>query len=273
MDGTSALLSFEDFKKILDSWNFQHAALHGWGEPLLNPQLFEMIKYAESQGVSTELTTNAILLQANIEKIFSSGLSIIAFGVHKIEILPVVMPQIKEFMAWRKRNKVKKPMVYIDVVIYRRNQNEIEQIVKAAAELNIDAVVLHRVFNTRRANPDTEYISIQEERALFVGIKKIARKLKVKLYLPPEPSIPCRAVKYSLFVTSEGKISPCPFLQEFYMGDAFNGDLQKVVTSQKYKQFVKGMSEHPVCDGCPLGSRNGSFYSSEIRFKSVVSIS
>lgn len=273
LDETSALLSLEDFKKVLNSWHFQHVALHGWGEPLLNPHLFEMIKYAESQGVSTELTTNATLLQANIEKIFSSGLSIIAFGIHKSEILPVVMPQIKELIARRNGNKLKKPGTYIDIAIYRGNQNEIAQIIEAAAELNIDAVVLHRVFDVRRVNPDTGYISIQEERALFRGIKKIARDLKIKLYLPPEPSVPCRAVEYSLFVTSGGKILPCPFLPEFYMGDAFNGDLQKVITSQRYKQFVKGMGEHPVCGRCPLGSQSGSFYSSEIKFKSMASIS
>jgi hypothetical protein len=57
------------------------------------------------------------------------------------------------------------------------------------------------------------------------------------------------------------------------MGDAFNGDLQEVITSQRYKQFVKDMREHPVCGRCPLGSQSGSFYSSEIRFKSVASIS
>jgi hypothetical protein len=109
LNENSALLSLEDFKKVLNSWHFQHVALHGWGEPLLNPYLFEMIKYAESKGVSTELTTNATLLQANIEKIFSSGLGIIAFGIHKSEILPFVMPQIKELIAQRNRNKLKNP--------------------------------------------------------------------------------------------------------------------------------------------------------------------
>ena len=273
LDETSALLSLEDFKKVLNSWNFQHVALHGWGEPLLNPRLFEMIKYAESQGVSTELTTNATLLLPKIEEIFESGLGIIAFGIHKSEILPVVMSQIKELITQRKRDKLKKPKTYIDIVIYRGNQNEIAELIEAAAELNIDAVVLHRVFDIQRANPDTGYISVQEERVLFRNVKKAARDLKIKLYLPPEPSIHCRAVKYSLFVTSGGKISPCPFLPEFYMGDAFNGDLQEVITSQRYKQFVKDMREHPVCGRCPLGSQGGSFYSSEIGFKSVASIS
>jgi MoaA/NifB/PqqE/SkfB family radical SAM enzyme len=70
----TASLSLKDFRKVLDSSNFRHVALHGWGEPLLNPELFQMVKYAESKGVSTELTTNGTLLETNIERILASGL-------------------------------------------------------------------------------------------------------------------------------------------------------------------------------------------------------
>ena len=329
LNETTASLSLKDFRKVLDSSNFRHVALHGWGEPLVNPQLFHMVKYAESQGVSTELTTNATLLQTNIEKIFTSGLSIIAFGLHKKENLPVVMPQIKELITQRDRKKMRRPKTYIDIVIYRGNQNQIADLIEAAAELKIDAVVLHRVFNpatlfldfaskcsesifgetypvnvksnhlssrvniypVRKPRPlgenvvkkfeamagfkgqpefsngvnkvdtDVGYISIQEEKVLFVKVKKVARELKVKLYLPPEPSIPCMAVRYSLFVTSEGKITPCPYLPGLCMGDAVNGDLKKVICSERYQSFVRNMKKHPICNKCPLGSINSNFYS------------
>ena len=328
LNETTASLSLKDFRKVLDSSNFRHVALHGWGEPLLNPELFQMVKYAESQGVSTELTTNATLLQTNIEKIFTSGLSIIAFGLHKKENLSVVMPQIQELITRRNRGNLSKPKAYVDVVIYRENQDEITELIKASAELNIDAVVLHRVLNpatlfldftskcsesifeetypvdiksnhlssrvnvypVRKPRPlgenvvkkfeamagfkgqpefsngvnkvdtDVGYISIQEEKELFVKVRRLARELNVKLYLPPRPSIPCRAVKHSIFVTSEGNVTPCPYLPEFYMGDAFTGGVKEVIYSQRYRTFVRNMKKHPVCGRCPLGSTNGGFY-------------
>ena len=65
---------------------------------MLNPAIFDMVGYAKSRKISTELTTNGTLLQANIEKIFSSGLDIIVFGIHKKENLPLVFPQIKELI-------------------------------------------------------------------------------------------------------------------------------------------------------------------------------
>lgn len=256
----TALLSLEDFGKVLDSSNLRHVALHGWGEPLLNPELFQMVKYAESKGVSTELTTNATLLQRNIEKVFASGLSTIVFGLHKRENLPVVMPQIQELITRRNRKNLSKPKAYVDIVIYEANRNQIEHLVETAAELSIDAVVLHRVFDIRQADPDTRYISVQDEKMLFKRVKNLARRVKLKLYLPPKPSIPCRAVKYSIFVTSAGKITPCPYLPEFYMGDAVNGDLKKVICSERYQSFVRNMKKHPVCSKCPLGSTGGNFY-------------
>ena len=296
LNETSGLLSLKDFKKVLNSWNFQHVALHGWGEPLLNPELFQMVKYAASQGISTELTTNGTLLKTNMERIFASGLSIIAFGMHNKENLPVVKPQIKELVTQRNRKKLRKPRVYIDIVIYRENQNQIADLVEAAGELNIDAIVFHRVFNpttsfldfaskcsesifgetypvdiksnhsTSRVNiykvdTDVGYISIQEETELFVKVEKLARKANMKLYLPPEPSIPCRAVKHSIFVTSGGNVTPCPYLPEFYMGDVFNGGLRDDIYWQRHRNFVGNMRKHHVCSRCPLGSINGNFYS------------
>ena len=256
----TASLSLKDFRKVLDSSNFRHVALHGWGEPLLNPELFQMVKYAESKGVSTELTTNATLLQRNIEKVFASGLSTIVFGLHKRENLPVVMPQIQELITRRNRKNLSKPKAYVDIVIYEANRNQIEHLVETAAELSIDAVVLHRVFDIRQADPDTRYISVQDEKMLFKRVKNLARRVKLKLYLPPEPSIPCRAVRYSIFVTSAGKITPCPYLPEFYMGDAFREEVKEVICSKKYINFIKNMDKHPVCSKCPLGSTDGNFY-------------
>ena len=260
LNETTAQLSLEDFKKVLDSSNLRHIALHGWGEPLLNPELFQMVKYAEFKGVSTELTTNATLLQTKIEEIFSSGLSTIVFGLHKKENLSVVMPQIEKLISQRNGERLKNPRTYVDIVIYRGNRHQIADLVVSAARLNIDAIVLHRVFNIHKVNSSVKYISVQEEKGLFRKVIKLAKELKVKLYLPPEPSIPCRAIKYSIFVTSEGKITPCPYLPEFYMGDALRDGVKEVICSKRYINFIKNMNKHPTCSKCPLGSMNGSFY-------------
>ncbi|MDL1957548.1 MAG: radical SAM protein [Candidatus Desulfofervidus auxilii] len=250
-------LSFENFKKVLNFGNFRHVCLHGWGEPLLNSQIFQMIEYAESQGISTELTTNGTLLKENLEKIFDSGLSIIVFGIHNKKILLSIFPQIKELIEKRNKERLKKPKIYMDIVIYKENLNQILDLIKITSQLNIDAIVLHRLF---KVHPNVNYISVKEERELFKKAKKLAKELKIKLYLPPKPSIPCVAVRYSIFVTVEGKITPCPYLLELYLGNVFNHDDTKNIYLKKIN-FIKNMNKNPICNNkCPLGSRNGKFY-------------
>jgi len=83
---------------------------------------------------------------------------------------------------------LRKPKAYTDIVIYHGNQNHIADIMESAAHVNMDAVVLHRVFDMRQADSETAYISVQDEKRLFVRVKNLARKLRLKLYLPPSPS-------------------------------------------------------------------------------------
>ena len=102
LERSPSFLSFDNFRRILDSGNPRYVGLHGWGEPLLNQQLFEMIRYAESKGVSTSLTTNGTLVQENIDGIFGSGLREIAFGVYDRELFSKVASQIEELIREKK---------------------------------------------------------------------------------------------------------------------------------------------------------------------------
>ena len=102
LEGPVGSLSLDNFKLILDSYNFRYVALHGWGEPLLNPELFKMIRYAESKGVHTNLTTNGTLIEENIGNILDSGLREIAFGIYDKGILLKTLPKLEELVDNRK---------------------------------------------------------------------------------------------------------------------------------------------------------------------------
>lgn len=95
LDRSGFSISLENFKKILKSGDFRYVGLHGWGEPLLNPHLFHMVEYAESEGVYTNLTTNGTLIGGYIDKILSSGLREIAFGIyHKDRLSSIYLKNI-----------------------------------------------------------------------------------------------------------------------------------------------------------------------------------
>jgi MoaA/NifB/PqqE/SkfB family radical SAM enzyme len=243
-------LPFDNFQKLLDSGNFRYVGLHGWGEPLLNQQLFEMVKYAESKGVSTNLTTNGTLVRENIDGIFSSGLREIAFGIYDRQLFLKSLPQIEELTREKSRRGSKIPKAYLDITIYKDNLAQIPDLVRLAPELSLDAVILHRLFNVHKVDPSIKYISVEEEDELFAEVRRLARELKLELYLPPKHSFPCRIVRRSIFVTVEGEVTPCCFLPEFYLGNALEQGIGKVMRSKAYAEFVKNMKQYPICSKC-----------------------
>jgi len=119
LERPSTSLSLDNFRKILDSGNFRYVGLLGWGEPLLNQHLFEMIEYAEAKGVATNLTTNGTLISEKMDQIFGSGLREIAFGIYERELFSQSLSQIEELIREKKRRRSKRPKTYLDITIYQ----------------------------------------------------------------------------------------------------------------------------------------------------------
>jgi MoaA/NifB/PqqE/SkfB family radical SAM enzyme len=243
-------LSLDNFKKILNSANFHYVGLHGWGEPLLNENLFEMIMYAESKGISTNLTTNGTLIRENINNILESGLREIAFGVYDKELFSQNLTRIEELVREKRKRGLRIPKTYLDITIYKGNILQILDFVRLAVDLPVDAVILHRLFNVSKVDPGIEYISDEEERELFAELKRAAKVFKLELYLPPKHSVPCRIIKRSIFVTVEGKVTPCCFLPEFFLGNALETGVRNIIRSKGYMEFVKNMKRHQICSKC-----------------------
>jgi MoaA/NifB/PqqE/SkfB family radical SAM enzyme len=243
-------LSISNFKRLVDKGGFSHIALHGWGEPLLNKQLFAMVRYAESRGIATNLTTNGTLIQENIDEVFGSGLREIAFGVYDKEFFRRGIPSIEIMLKERNKKGYKTPKTYIDLTIYRNNYAQILDLVELAYELRVDAIILHRLFNVHSVSPTVEYISADEEKELFTRVRQLARALKLELYLPPGHSYPCRITKYSVFVNVEGELTPCCFLPELSLGNACERGIKKIMHSRAYRSFLQNMRHHPVCSRC-----------------------
>ncbi|QSZ28121.1 SPASM domain-containing protein [Aceticella autotrophica] len=250
----NSFLTFNNFKKICDnavlSKMFQYIGLHGWGEPLLNKELFKMVEYAEDKGLATNLTTNGRLINERFEEIFKSGLREIAFGVYNKNLLREVVPSIRELIKIRNHRCLKIPKTYFDITICKESLSDIQNFIEIAQELRIDAVILHRLFNVYKVDPSVKYISQEEEKMLFEKVKEIGRKNGMEIYLPVRHKYPCKVVKYSIFITVDGDITPCCFLPEYTLGNIFEMELSEVFASDGYKNFKKRMPDNQICGRC-----------------------
>jgi radical SAM protein with 4Fe4S-binding SPASM domain len=71
------------FRKIIDESKefLEFAVPYGVGEPMLNPEIFEMIAYCRRSGVPTGLSTNATVLSEGMSRrLIESGLDYIIFA-------------------------------------------------------------------------------------------------------------------------------------------------------------------------------------------------
>lgn len=90
--GPAMYMSFEDFKKIIDSaTNFPQKIktilFTGFGEPLLHPELPQMIKYAKEKGVAEriELITNGSLLTHELsDALIEAGLNYLRVSIQGV---------------------------------------------------------------------------------------------------------------------------------------------------------------------------------------------
>lgn len=248
LKSNSGFLSLNDFKKVVDSYNFREVALHGWGEPLLNPEIFQMIRYVKNKGIKTSLTTNGTLIRKNISEIIDSGLDDIAFGFYDKKILMDSIDNVEKLIAEKSRGK-SGLRTFFDITVFRDNVDEIPDVIRKANEVGVDAAVLHRLFNIHNVNKEFESLPEKDEEELFDRVKALGKELNFRIYLPKKHTLPCRIVGNTVFVTHNLAVTPCCFLPEFYIGDALNG-VGDVIRSREYRDFISSMRDHEVCKRC-----------------------
>jgi MoaA/NifB/PqqE/SkfB family radical SAM enzyme len=122
------------------------------GEPYLNPDFLEMVKYASSKGIYTATSTNAHYLNdAAAKRTVESGLDrlIISIDGTTQEVyqqyrvggnMNKVIEGAKNIVKWRRELNSKTPFVFFQFLVVKPNEHQINDIKKLAAEVGVDEV-------------------------------------------------------------------------------------------------------------------------------------
>ena len=128
------------FRSIIDQMDpgLQDAYLHHRGEPLLNPAVVTMVRYAADKGVRTRMHTNGLALTPDVSAgLVESGLEQITFSLDSLDReayekkrpgsdLETVLQNIKHFLTLRSGLRNRKPVVHVllmDETAGRRRPN------------------------------------------------------------------------------------------------------------------------------------------------------
>ena len=204
---------------------------YGGGEPLLHPDLFEILTYAGENHIATSLVTNGILLTESVaEKLNSANLDSITISFDGLK-------QNHDFIRGKGsftktlngvrtlRGLCKSAKLAIRMTVNSRNIGECETVVRLAEELGMDMVRLTPLLLLGRAvhYPEllldkAEYIKFLTEMNLTsfrIPIILPNQGDSKKWFVPPE-NFGCHCGKEACWITQNGDFYPCIFFGPDY---------------------------------------------------------
>lgn len=157
---TKGKLSLSDFKHILDKLGpyLIHIDLVNWGEPLLNENVPEMIRYAKNFNCDVKIDTNLLHLNGEkAEKLILSGLDKIVVSIDgltedtysKYRIggdFNCSMSNLTLLVNKRKALKKKSPYITWQFLVFRHNEHEINEALRIGKKLGVDHVGITKAF-------------------------------------------------------------------------------------------------------------------------------
>ena len=249
-------MDFSLYKKIIDEvkdYVFDVNLFHR-GEPLINPRIIDMIKYANENKIKTRIHTNGALLNENLSReLIKSGLNLISFSFdgysketyEKNRINATyedTIGNIITFLKIKKELKSRTPITIIQVMEFDENlspedfQKQKNEFIKKFNTLPLDKLVIRTPHN---------WGGLLE----IEGIKKVNR-YKSKL-------IPCTFIWYSLTIFYNGKVYLCPqdFAGEILVGDVNKDSIKdvfnnEVITVIRERFKNKNISDLNPCNSC-----------------------
>jgi|GEM_PF-1193617 radical SAM protein with 4Fe4S-binding SPASM domain len=152
------MMEYSDYKVIIDKVKKYalRASLYDMGEPLLNKDIYKMIKYASNNNISTLISTNFNLFNRNqIKDLFESRLTVLepcldSFTQKNYEIyrrggnVQLVKNNIKSVMEYKLKNKFKYPIVDVQIINFKYIKNEIPLINKFLKRNKVDKITYRK---------------------------------------------------------------------------------------------------------------------------------
>jgi len=233
--GSRVHLSLADFVRILDQLPaIYRLKLVGLGEPLLNPEFFDMVRAAHRRRIRVITTTNGSLLDGERRReLLACGLSVlnVSMDAANAETHARLRPgsdleHIGEGLAAlvKERGRRRSPGIRVWHLIQREAVSQLPQLVSLCTKWGVDALLctakitnfgsvsLEEIVRDRRA-------LAQDLQAVLPQARRRAAQAKLHFNCPqapprarlPSEGRPCRWPWGRTFVTARGEVIPCPY--------------------------------------------------------------
>lgn len=249
-----------NFKKIIDQLEkgIIYLVLYNLGEPLLNPDIYQIIQYAKRKRVFIRLNTNGEFdNNENIKKIVNSGIDELVISLdyapQQIYLKYKKSPNFKKVIEnvksiIKERGRRLKPYVNLQLLITLDTEREIPKFRKMAHDLRVDRSLIKKVrVNFPEIEPDRNFLPLNSKYIRRAYKNNFRRGICYRAWL-------------STLIFWDGSIVPCCFdMQgEYNFGNIFNVSFEKIWNNIDYVSFreeiLESISQHPLCQQCSLQS-------------------
>lgn len=234
------------------------------GEPYINPNFLDMVRYAHRRGIYTITSTNGhFLSNDHARRTVESGLDRLIISVdgttqdtyEQYRIggkLEVVLQGARNMVKWKKRLRSHTPHLIFQFLVVRPNEHQIEELYQLAAEIGIDEVKLKtaQVYDYQRGH---ELIPLQQQYARYARQEDGTYRVKNKLLDH------CWKLWHSCVITWDGLVVPCCFDKDadHQLGDLKQEKLATIWQGTAYQQFrqqlFRGRDQIDICTNCTEG--------------------
>jgi len=259
------LLSVEDFKNIIDQIKDSgfYVQLYFQGEPYINKNLPEMIRYAQSKNIYVSISTNGHFVnEKTVDKILNSAPDKLIFSMDGLDEESYqnyrVGGSFKKAdeglrLLVKKRNELarKKPFVEFQFIVMKQNEHMLDEVIKYGKDVGVNKVVFKTMQISSYENA-VHFLPANQKYSRYIlnnGSIKIKNKLKDH----------CFALWRTSVITWDGKVVPCCFDKDanFGLGELKEKSMKEIWLSEPYQIFRQGVlnnrKELSMCTNCTEG--------------------
>ena len=264
--------------------------LHGIGEPLLNPQIFDIVAYLQTRVASVLFNSDAIsLTAARARRLVDSGLdeyrvsmdaatSATYRRLRGVDRFELVTRNVARLVGLQRELGRTTPRVSLWFTATRANVDELPGFVRLAADLDVGEVYVQRlVFNGlglategnalhgRLRSQEMDRLAEAEALATQLNVAMRASGLTNPLASlqandDARPWSGCQRPWTLAYVTANGNVLPCcvsPWVARDYagliLGNAFDERLEEIWNGARYQKFrtdFESATPPDPCRGC-----------------------
>jgi len=268
-------MSWEVFTRIIDEMApyAYEVNLHNWGESLLHPRIFDMIKYINSKNIATNMSTNLNLVKDDkFDKIIESGLEYLILSIDGITQetyskyrvrgnVERVFENVRKLLKRRIELGSTIPYIEWQFIVFKHNVHEVDAARKMAKEMGIDRFrVIPPGLPFSAKDPEALkkewFVPKVGEQGNEQGTESFRDRLKTS----------CFYLYRSFTANPDGGIAPCCVVygKDNDFGDIKEQGFKEIWNNDKFhsarKLFKQGgiATEPTICDGCTLFKHYGS---------------